>query len=319
MGKSFRWGIIGASTIARKFCDAVRRMKDCTVAAIGSRDISRAEGFAREQKIEKAYGSYAEMLEKAELDGVYIAVPTGNHYSACMLCIEYGLPFLCEKTMCMNSVQTREVFDAARKKGLFCMEAMWSRFLPMVHKMKEWCSNGSIGALKFIECPLGFCAEKNDANRFWNPELGGGAAYDLLVYGYEITRFLTEKKPKDHYLSVVKSKTGVDSSDVLVLQYDGMHAVLTASLETSLSCSLIISGEDGRIITPNILFSNEAFLYDRSNAPVERFVDDKTENGFIYEIREAMDCIRKKKLQSEVVPHELTLEFAEICDEIPLK
>jgi len=193
---------------------------------------------------------------------------------------------------------------------------MWSRFLPIVLKAKEWIDAGKIGDVKYLSISLGFCAKRNDSNRFWNPKLGGGAAYDLLVYGYEITRLLIDKTVKSHNISVVKSRTGVDASDVLVLEYDDMTAVLNASLEAFMSQSVKVRGSKGNIVIPNILFGYEVLCTDNENKIVELYKDAATKNGFAYEIAEVMRCVREGKLQSDVVPHSLTLEYAEICDEI---
>lgn len=312
----FKWGIIGASNIAVKFCNAISLMEGCEVAAIGSNSLERATKYAGQNSIPAAFGSYEQMLREIKPDAVYIATATGNHYDACKLCLQYSIPFLCEKTMCIDSLQTKDVFDEAARKRVFCMEAMWSRFLPMVLKAKEWIETGRIGDLKFGEISLGFCAERDNGNRFWNPRLGGGAAWDLLVYGYEIIRLLIDKPITGHRLSVIESGTGVDASEVLVLEYPDMTVVLSASLETFMNQSVVVRGSKGNIIIPNILFGNEVLCYDNENKVVERYSDTITQNGFVYEIKEVMDCIKKGKLQSDTVPHNLTLDFAKICDEI---
>ena len=283
----FKWGIMGASNIANKFCDAIGRTADCKVVAISSHSGEAARLFADKNKIQNAYGSYEEMLETEELDAVYIATVTSNHY-----------------------------FGEAEKRKLFCMEAMWSRFLPIVKKVKEWIDEHKIGDVKYAEISLGFCAEKNPGNRFWNPGLGGGAAYDLLVYGYEILRLLIDKPVLSYKLSVIRSKTGVDASDVLVVEYEDMSAVLTASLETFMSQSVVVRGTEGSIIIPNVLFGNESLRYDNEGRQKEQYRDDATTNGFVYEIEETVKCIGEGRCESETVPHSLTVEFAKICDEI---
>lgn len=316
MKSKFRWGIIGASEIANKFCDAIERIGECEVVAISSRSLDRAKQFAEKNRIGKAYGSYEEMLQNEKLDAVYIATATGDHYAACKLCAKYAFPFLCEKTMCVNSEQTIDVFRTMEEKQVFCMEAMWSRFLPMIQKAGEWVKNQKIGEIKFAEVSLGFCAPPGENNRFWNPKLGGGAAYDLLVYAYEIMRFLLDKPILNHNIMIVESKTGVDASDVLILQYEDSIAVLKASLETIMSEELIIYGTKGRIVIPNLLFGNEVVRYDNDSVCEEMYRDDETTNGFVYEIKEVVRCVREGRIESDIVPHSLTIDFVKICDEI---
>ncbi len=312
----FKWGIIGASNIAVKFCNAISLTKRCRVVAIGSNSLERAKKFAAQNGISAAFGSYEQMLREIKPDAVYIATATGNHYDACRLCLQHRIPFLCEKTMCVNSSQTHAVFDEASQKRVFCMEAMWSRFLPIVLKAKEWIEAGRIGDLKFAEISLGFCAERDNGNRFWNPELGGGAALDLLVYGYEIIRLLIDKPILGHKLSVIESGTGVDASEVLVLEYDDMTAVLSASLETFMNQSVVVRGSKGSIVIPNILFGNEVLCHDNENNVLEHYTDTITQNGFVYEIEEVVRCIKNGNLQSDIVPHTLTLDYARVCNEI---
>ena len=316
MEKRFRWGIIGASSIANKFCDAISGMEGCVITAIGSRSLQRAQVFAENNHIDAAYGSYEEMLDKERPDAVYIAVVTGEHYNACMLCLKYRIPFLCEKTMCVNSAQVRDIFMRAEQEKIFCMEAMWCRFLPIVKKAKRWCSDGKIGDIKYVDASLGFCALKDENNRFWNKKLGGGASYDLLVYGYEIIRFLIEEPIKKQSFSQVMSRSGVDASDLLILYYDDKFAVIRASFETCFSQGISINGEKGKVEIPDLLFGNKVICTQFENGHTEEYTDEKIGNGFVYEIEEVMTCIAEGKLESETVSHELTLEFAEICDEI---
>lgn len=101
--ETFRWGILGAGQIAVKFCDAVKSIADCTVAAVGSKSFSRAETFARENGISRWYGDYEELLKKERPDAVYIAATSNDHYRLTMMALDYEIPVLCEKAMFQNS------------------------------------------------------------------------------------------------------------------------------------------------------------------------------------------------------------------------
>ena len=147
--KNFRFAIMGAGNIANKFCDAVKRMGDCEVAAVASKSMERAQGFAEKNGIKAAYDSYEKMLAEEKPDCVYIAVTQDAHYALCMLCLDYKTPVLCEKAMFLNSAQAEEVLSRAEKEKVFVMEAMWSRFLPAIKMAKQWMDEGKIGTPSF--------------------------------------------------------------------------------------------------------------------------------------------------------------------------
>ena len=221
--------IMGAGNIANKFCDAVKRMEDCEVAAVASKSMDRAENFAEKNGIKAAYDSYEKMLAEEKPDCVYIAVTQDAHFALCMLCLDYKTPVLCEKAMFLNSAQAEEVFTRAEKEKVFVMEAMWSRFLPAVKMAKQWMEEGKIGTPSFIDTAIGFLAPVDKDNRYYSPKLGGGAAYDITVYAYELTTFMIERPAEDVQVSAVWSDTGVDISDQVTIRYPG----LLASLRTS--------------------------------------------------------------------------------------
>lgn len=139
--ETFRFAVMGAGNIGRKFCEAAR-MAGYETAAVASRSVERAKKWAAENNIRGAYGDYEQMLEKEKPDCVYIATTADSHYDLTMLCLDHGVPVLCEKAAFLNSAQAREVFSRSEKEGIFVMEALWSRFLPAVKQAKEWIAHG---------------------------------------------------------------------------------------------------------------------------------------------------------------------------------
>ena len=157
----FRFGIMGAGGIANKFCEAVSLLDNCEVCAISSKSCDRAKNFAAKHGLNKYYGSYIEMLEAEKPDCVYIAVTPNDHYRLTMMCVERGIPVLCEKAMFQNSDEAHKIFEAAAKNNVFVMEAMWSRFLPAVNKAKTWIDNGEIGIPEISQFSIGFAAPED--------------------------------------------------------------------------------------------------------------------------------------------------------------
>ena len=313
----FRYAIIGAASISNKFAEAVALLPDACVCAIAARDLSRAQAFADRHGIPAAYGDYEEMLIKEKPDGVYIGVVTSKHFELTMLCLKHKIPVICEKAMFTDLKQARECFEYAKEQKTFCMEAMWSRFLPAILKAKSWIEEGKIGNVRYITCNIGWTCEVDMNNRFYSKELGGGAAYDLLVYSYELATFMHPAEIVKKQLVAEFAPTGVDTLSQVSLKFsDGVIASLCASINTVLEEALVICGDKGFIRVPCAHFAWEAYLHDSGRQVVEHFVDSVTKNGFTYEAQELIDCVKAGKLESEVIPHSETLASCEIYDMI---
>lgn len=315
-GKEFRFAIMGAGNIAGRFCDAAKLVPGAVVTAVASKSTERAREFAAKNGICHAYGDYEQMLKEEKPDCVYIAVLPSDHFRLCMLCMEHDTPVLCEKAMFTGSGEARRLFAEAGRRGVFAMEALWSFFLPPLGQVKRWMEEGRVGEVTHVDFSIGFLAEKNPANRFFDKELAGGAAYDITVYAYEIVTHLMGQSPSGIQVSARWGETGVDVTDHVVLQYPGCMATLTASIVAPIEDKLIVYGSQGRIVLPAPHYGNEAFLYDRKGELAEHFRDQVTQNGFTYEIQEVMDCVRAGRLQSPTASWEMTTQCAELFDRI---
>lgn len=315
---AFRWGIMGAGNIAGKFADAVRRTEGAEVAAIASRDAGRAEAFARTQGIPAAYGSYEAMLLAEKPDAVYIAARTSQHAALTRLCIDHGIPVLCEKAMFMDAATARETLAYARERGVFAMEAMWSRLLPAVQEMKRQLDAGAIGAPLYAELAIGWKAPDGPGNRFFDPA-EGGAGCDLLVYGYELADYFLGPPDAEAAVSVLWGETGADVTETAVLTWRNRQpacmAALSASIVTALQERAVIHGTAGTLHMPKPHMA-QAFTLLRSDGTETCWQDETTVNGFVYEVEEAMRCIRAGLPESPAVPHDLTIRFAGLLDAI---
>ena len=316
MDKKFRFAIMGAGNIANKFCSAVKLLENCEVTAVSSKSLERAEQFAKKNGLAAAYGDYQEMLEKEKPDCVYIAVLPNDHYRLTMLCLDHQVPVLCEKAMFMNGQEAETVFARARQQQVFVMEATWSRFLPAMKQAKAWVREGKIGPLCYMETAIGFRAPQDENNRYLNAALGGGAARDVTIYGYELTRLIADRPILDIQVQTIWGKTGIDLTEHVSLRYENMLASITTSFATGIEEKMVIYGETGKIVIPKPHVAMEAMLYNAAGELAVHYEDRETKNGFTYEIQETMDCIRAGKIESEVVPHSLTLDCARLFDQI---
>ena len=310
----FRFAILGAGKIAVKFVEAAR-LAGCEVAAVASRSEERARAFAEAHGIAYAYGSYEALLENEDVDCAYIATVPSSHFALSMLCMEYRVPVLCEKAMFRNLHEAEAAFARAREQHTFMMEALWSKFLPANRMARHWLTEGRIGAPVFCDMQIGFRAPDDDTNRYFNPQLGGGAALDITVYAYEITAFMMGMRPEVTDVQAVRYRTGVDASEQIAMRAGDCLCALRTSFVAPVNEGLMILGECGRIVVPHPHYANEAFLYDADGKQTEHFTDD-TKNGFIYEIEEVVRCVGAGETESRVQSHEDTIECARLFDRI---
>jgi len=322
--KNFTFGIIGASRIASKFCRAFDSSLTAggSVLAVASRDIGRARDCAAANGISRAYGSFQELLEDKEIGAVYICTTNDLHFSCCKMAIDAGKHILCEKPLTTCADDARALADMAAAKGVFLMEAMWTRFLPAIRKAEEWVKEGRIGEPRGVKASFCSRREMADYPRLFDPARGGGALLDLGVYCLHFARlFAGSRNLLKHNALSVPGTSGVDLTDLILLEYSGgFTADLSCSIDFSAPCEAFVFGESGYIrIPPWFNAAGEIELFavhggrDNSRDPVfvEKF---SAASGFEFQIAHTMDCIRQGKTQSDLVPLSATIEAMDLID-----
>ena len=314
MSEKLRYAIMGASDIANKFCNAVSFIPEAEIVAVANRTFSKAKDFAERNKIPAVYDNFEKMIHETSPDCVYIAVTQNAHKQYIDLCIKNHINVLCEKAMYLNSKDALDGFARGKSAGIFMMEAMWSRFLPPVVKAKEWVKSGKIGDMCLIDFAIGFNAPSQPGNRFFEKANGGSTAWDLSVYGYMMSDFFTETKPVSIKCDAIYNEEGVDTTNNIALNYGKITASVKTSFTTRIKEEMTVYGNKGRIVIPSPHFATKAILYDNDFNIVEEFTDTITPNGFYYEAKEAMECVKAGKLESSVVPHSLSIASCEMYD-----
>ena len=241
-----KWGILGTGGIAAAFARGLGLIPDAKLAAVGSRAQGTADIFGRRFNIPQRYGRYEDLARDPDLDVVYVATPHSLHKENCRLLLEEGKAVLCEKPFTVNADEAAEVINLARQKELFCMEAMWMRFFPIVQQAKKWLDEGILGEVKTLTASLGFPVPYEKNSRFFTPELGGGSLLDLGVYPLSLAYFLFGE-PARVYGRAVFAPYGVDEQTAMVLEYPDRTAVLTSSLRAEEKNEAVISGTRGRM------------------------------------------------------------------------
>lgn len=245
--RTIRWGIIGAGGIARQFARDIRHANGAALTAVAARDLAKAQAFAGEQADVTAFGSLGDMLASGRIDAVYIATPNSVHRAQALECIEAGMPVLVEKPMTADLDAALEVETAARRAGVFAMEAMWSRYLPAIQAARKAIDNGAIGTVRRLEADLAWKVDYDPSHRLFDKAQGGGALHDLGVYPVSLARwFLGE--PKEVRGVWCPAPSGVDMSAELTLQYHEAEARISCGFDRDGDNRMIIEGDKGVIV-----------------------------------------------------------------------
>lgn len=311
--EKIRVGIIGAGWIAHKMAQALAPLKDAEVLAIASRSQQKAQEFADEYGIARAYGSYEELVSDADVDLVYIATPHSHHYQHTRLALEHNKPVLVEKAFTANAAEAQELIEMARERKLFLTEAIWTRYMPLSHKVKELMESGIIGEPRVLTATLCYMMEHKE--RIVRPDLCGGALLDLGVYVLNFARMYFGTDIARTVTNCHLGPTGMDMMESISLSYaDGKMANLQAGCLTLNDRQGIISGVDGYIRVDNVNCPELVEVY-RDYQLVERIERPADMvNGYEYQVLECKRCLEEGLLESPMMPHAETLSIMQQMD-----
>lgn len=312
----FNWGILGPGKIAHKFAQGLLSLDNAKLYSVGSRSAERATSFARQYNIPKIYASYEELAADSETEIIYIASPHSEHYQHVKLCLENGKHVLCEKAFTTNSKQLEELISLSRKKNLFLMEAIWTRFLPSIEKTLEIIQSGTIGEIKMINADFGFQAPYDKEGRLFNPKLAGGALLDIGIYPLFLCLLLLGY-PKEIKALAYKGQSGVDESLAAALIYEnGAMAAINTTFLAHTSTKAEIFGTKGNIKLNPRWFSPTNLELNINGKQSETIDFNYQNNGYGYEAEEVMHCLTKGLTESALLPLSFSLQLMNLMDEI---
>lgn len=323
----FAWAIIGPGAIAHRFAEAIRYLPNTYLHAVCGRQLERTASFAAywasEGKEPYALSQVDDLLNDARIDAVYIATPHTFHGEMVQRCLAAGKPVLCEKPLVPNQTQAHALVTLSRERGVFLMEALWTRFLPIYELVGKWLANGAIGKVRGIQSSFCFHPEYDSQSRLYNPALAGGSLLDIGVYNVAMTRWILEMAlgrcpdPLAIHAHGILAPTGVDQRVFCNIAFpEGVSSQFICAFDTRADNSLRIFGERGSICLPhNFWEATHAILQIHDNAPQEVHAPLRI-NGFEGEIEEAMRCIRAGLIESPRMPHAETLAIIACLDEI---
>jgi predicted dehydrogenase len=302
MAEEIRWGIVGPGRIAESVLPDFAHVEGARVTAVASRSAERGADFARRHGIPRAHGSYADILSDPEVDVLYLATPHAQHEAVALAAIAAGKALLVEKSFTATPEGTAAVVAAARTAGVFVMEAMWTRFQPVVVAMRELIADGAIGEVRAVQADLGVSRVYDPADRLFALELGGGALLDLGVYVVSFAQMLLGT-PDTVTATGSTFPTGVDAEAALLLGYaDGRAATLTCSLRYPTPGAARVLGTEGWIDVQPRFHHPDTIVLNRTGAEPETITRPQTGTGYAHELVEVTECLRAGRTESTVMP-----------------
>ncbi|TFH55731.1 Gfo/Idh/MocA family protein [Glutamicibacter arilaitensis] len=318
---ALNWGILGPGWIASQFATSLKELTKSKLAAIGSRTLARSEDFARTYGDDgtRAYGSYAQVLEDPAVDVLYIAVPHSGHAELALQAIAAGKHVLVEKPLSLNAQQSAQIVQAAKAAGVFAMEAMWSRLLPIGNVVSQVIASGMLGQIITVQADFGAKFPVDYESRIYDPALGGGALLDVGIYPIAFSAMVSPAKQLLH-ASGRLAKTGVDASFTAVLaNEDGSTATVFSSIETESPQSAWIAGTEGTLELQRPICCGSGLVLRSADGNIvdsREFTETSPAAGLGWEAAHVAQCIADGLAESPVMPLDQSLAIAQTMDEI---
>lgn len=317
-----RWGILAPGGIANKFADAVHSFTQGRVVAVASRDGGRARAFAEAHGIPRAYAGYPQLAADPDVEAIYVASPHSGHLEHAMLAIQGGKHVLVEKALARNLGEVDAIFAAAAARGVFAMEAMWTRHLPHIALMRRWIAEGRVGRIVSVVADHGQSLDFEATHRLKDPALAGGAVLDLGVYPIAFVVDVLGA-PLAVHAAGHRTETGVDATAAITMSYaDPVVAQAACTLLTKTPTTAVVAGTaarielDGDFYSPTRIRLISAQRGIDPQAAVLEAVDGRVPNGFQFEIAEVARCVAAGLTQSPRMTWDSSRAVMTVMDEV---
>ncbi|WP_311215040.1 MULTISPECIES: Gfo/Idh/MocA family oxidoreductase [unclassified Arthrobacter] len=314
--RTLRWGILGTGLIAGiQTKDLIEN--DFTVQAVGSRNLASSQTFSAEHGIATAHGSYESLVSDPEVDIVYVATPHVFHNANAMLALNAGKHVLVEKPFTVNSNEASALANLAASKGLVVLEAMWTRFLPHMVRLRELIQAGDLGEVRKVTADHNQSLPTDPTHRLNDRALGGGALLDLGIYPVSFAVDLLGTPAKIH-ADASMTRTGVDRQTSVVFSYDGgQQAILDCSLDCAGPNRAAVLGTKGWVEIDSVWYGATAFTrYDSSGKIVERFDEPVKSRGMQFQAAEVERLVRDRVTAGTILPPSDSVAVMTVMDEI---
>jgi predicted dehydrogenase len=344
-----KWGILGTGEVAFDVAFAINYVQNNKVVGVASRTAKNAEWFAGNLPDAKAYADYEALIQDPNVDIIYVATPNSTHSEMMRKCIAAKKHILCEKPFCLESKEGQEIKALANAANVFCMEALWTRFIPATKSVIKQLKNGKIGTLRFVKGSFGHIFSKK---RCYSKELGGGVLFDLGMYLISLT-YPILGSPDSYQFTPIIGKTGVDEQSNFTFSYkSGIIASFQCSFLNDLENTIEFYGENGILKLGPPFYRTSKISFEAQSSPngehkkevrknpygypgpmnqapyykerLKPILPSKTKvssipfkgNGYHYEIEEVYNCIQKGWIESEILPLDHSIKVVDIMNKL---
>lgn len=302
-----RWAVLGPGRIAESVAGDFPHVVDGELVAVGSRSLERARDFADRHDIPRAYGSYPELLADPEVDAVYVATPHSWHVAHGTAVLEAGKALLMEKAFASTLAGAERLVALARERGVFAMEAMWTRFQPAIVRMRELIADGAIGEVRGVEADLGAERPFDPRDRLFSLDLGGGTILDLGVYVVSLAQMVLGDPRRVDVTGSLMS-TGVDGESSYLLSYgDGRSATLRAAFYSTPGAARVFGTKGWIEVPPRFHHPDRIVLHRPGGVDAEEILAPPASRGYSLEIDEVNRCLAEGLTESPTMPLDDTL------------
>jgi predicted dehydrogenase len=324
MGNKIRWGLMGAGAIVERWIKGARQLEDMEIVAVASRTKETAVKASQKYNIPEAM-TYEELAVREDIDVVYIPVPHMAHKTLAILAMNHGKSVLVEKPITVNAQDLQEMIDCAKANKVFLMEAVWTRFFPLVKKIQGLINEEGIGEVRAINVAFSFAIPVDmKESRILDPNLAGGGLLDVGVYDLNFCDMIYDKSPisLSGYATIDSDENHiqVDEQAMYIAKYDkGELASMASGVRTNMLDTAYIYGTKGYIEVP--VFWKPTVMKVTINGETKEYMDkveltnpDFLDEGFQYEIAHVNECLRIGLKESPVMTLEKSLRIMKQCD-----
>ena len=304
---SIKWGILGTGGIAREFAQDVQAHTEMAISAVGSRTKEKAASFLDNVT---AFGSYEELVN-SDVDAIYVATPHQLHAENTILALNAGKPVLCEKPFAVNSIQAKEMAHTAQTNNLLLMEAMWTRYLPHIQKVRELMQE--IGEVINVQADHG--QSLMSIKRLTDPNYAGGALLDLGIYPISFSYFVFGAPEKISAKSVIEN--GVDLQTSAIFEYSGgRQAVINTVMNAKTPTAASINGTNARLELATSFYRPTDMRLIYNDGRVVEFKNEYRGHGLREQAIYFEKMLISGKKDSELLPISESVSIMETMDEI---
>jgi predicted dehydrogenase len=315
LNKKIHWGIIGTGDIAKKFAEGLRVLSDSELVAVASRARKTADAFGDLFHVAKRHDNYQSLAQDPDVSVVYISTPHSLHKENTLMCLRAGKSVLCEKPFAINAEEATEMIRFARQRRLFLMEAMWTRFFPLMTRVREMIASDVIGEVRMLMADFGYRSE-DQKNWVFDPNFGGGGLLDVGIYPLSFSHLIFGIPNQITSISHLGS-SGVDEQSTVILGYEGGRMALIASaMRTETPQVAYLLGTKGRIHIHSPWWKPHTLTLSVNGRANEVMQIPYQGNGYNYEAAEVARCLREDRTESDTMPLDETLSIMKTMDAI---